>query len=227
MFTMFLMRLGIAVLAGILIGIERQLTGHPTGVRINTLVSLGACVFVLFSMIIEPEHAADLSRVAAQIVSGVGFLCSGIIFKEGTSVRGLNTAATIWCSAAIGVLASTGQYAIVLAATGVLLMVNLLLRPFANWLKPLECFDETENVYHICVTCMEREELTIREKIMNYIADTKLKLIKLESGDIIGEKVEIEAVVSCYGKQRNVIAEKLIARLSINKGVIGVGWKNL
>jgi putative Mg2+ transporter-C (MgtC) family protein len=215
-----------AVLSGIIIGVERQLTGHPAGVRINTLVSLGACVFVLFSMVIKPE-SADLSRVAAQIVSGVGFLCSGIIFKDGTSVRGLNTAATIWCSAAIGVLASTGEYIVVFAATAVLLLVNLLLRPFANWLEPLECFDETENMYSISVICMETEEIFIREKIMNYITEARLKLVKLESNDMIGGKVEVEAVVSCRGRKRNVIAEKLITRLSIHKSVIGIGWKTL
>ena len=88
------------------IGFERQWRNRLAGLRTNTLVALGAATFVVFAQL-YPEEASP-TRVAAQVVSGIGFLGAGLIFREGLSVRGLNTAATLWCSAAIGVLAGAG-----------------------------------------------------------------------------------------------------------------------
>ena len=74
----FVIRISCAVLFGFLIGLERQLTGHATGIRINVLISIGACLFTLFSQLMG---VYDTTRIAAQVVTGIGFLCSGIIFK--------------------------------------------------------------------------------------------------------------------------------------------------
>ena len=98
-------RIGLSVLLGFLIGLERQITGHPAGIRINVLISMGACLFVMFPLM---SGSDEVYRIASYIVSGVGFLCSGVIFKEGGTVRGLNTAATLWCTAAVGVLSFCG-----------------------------------------------------------------------------------------------------------------------
>ncbi|UQT50803.1 MgtC/SapB family protein [Flavonifractor plautii] len=99
-------RIGLSVLLGFLIGLERQITGHPAGIRINVLISMGACLFLMFPLM---SGSDEVYRIASYIVSGVGFLCSGVIFKEGGTVRGLNTAATLWCTAAVGVLSSSGS----------------------------------------------------------------------------------------------------------------------
>ena len=85
------------------IGFERQWRNRLAGLRTNTLVALGAATFVIFATLVPGD--ASPTRVAAQVVSGIGFLGAGLIFREGLSVRGLNTSATLWCSAAIGVLA--------------------------------------------------------------------------------------------------------------------------
>ena len=103
----FMMRILLAVLLGFLIGLERQITGHTAGIRINVLISMGSCLFLMFPIITGSD---EVYRIASYIVSGVGFLCSGVIFKDGGTVRGLNTAATLWCTAAIGVLASSGYF---------------------------------------------------------------------------------------------------------------------
>jgi putative Mg2+ transporter-C (MgtC) family protein len=87
---------------GAAIGLERRLRQHVAGLHTNALIALGACAYVLAGTALTGEAPA---RLAAQVVSGVGFLCGGIIFHQGPSVRGLNTAATAWCSAAVGVLA--------------------------------------------------------------------------------------------------------------------------
>src|SRR5215831_20384374 len=98
-----------AVVLGAAIGFERQWRQRLAGLRTNTLVALGAAAFVLFSGLIPGDNSP--TRVAAQVVSGIGFLGAGLIFKEGLSVHGLNTAATLWCSAAVGVLAGAGYAA--------------------------------------------------------------------------------------------------------------------
>jgi putative Mg2+ transporter-C (MgtC) family protein len=119
----------LAVAGGLssLIGFERQWRNRLAGLRTNTLVALGAASFVIFEQLVPRE--ASPTRVAAQIVSGIGFLGAGLIFREGLSVRGLNTAATIWCSAAVGVLAGAGYPTHAALAAAFVLFVNLLLRP--------------------------------------------------------------------------------------------------
>src|SRR6516165_4844399 len=97
--------LGVAVSLGAAIGFERQWRNRLAGLRTNALVALGSATFVVFEALM-PD--ASPTRVAAQVVSGIGFIGAGLIFREGLSVRGLNTAATLWCSAAIGVLAGAG-----------------------------------------------------------------------------------------------------------------------
>jgi len=97
-----IVNLATAVALGGVIGFERQWRQRLAGLRTNTLVALGAASFVIYDNLFSPDAAA--TRVAAQVVSGIGFLGAGIIFREGLNVRGLNTAATLWCSAAVGVL---------------------------------------------------------------------------------------------------------------------------
>ena len=115
------------------IGSERQRRNCLAGLRTNTLVALGAASFVIFAGLIPGE--ASPTRVAAQVISGIGFLGAGMIFREEMSVRGLNTAATLWCSAAIGVLAGAGYPLYAVLSTGFVLFVNLLLRPIASFIN--------------------------------------------------------------------------------------------
>ncbi|MCX7929074.1 MAG: MgtC/SapB family protein, partial [Patescibacteria group bacterium] len=96
--TEFITRVFFALIAGFLIGFERQWHHKSAGLRTTTLVSVGAAFFVLLSlMIIRPNE--DVTRVIGQVVTGIGFLCAGVIFREGINVHGLTTAVTIWCSA--------------------------------------------------------------------------------------------------------------------------------
>lgn len=96
-----------AVVLGSLVGLERQWHKHPAGLHTNALVALGASAYMLVALLIgEPT---GLARVAGQVVTGIGFLCAGLIWHEGGSIRGINTAATVWCSCAIGVLCGLGM----------------------------------------------------------------------------------------------------------------------
>ena len=131
--TDFIMRILVAMLAGFFIGFERQWNHKSAGLRTNTLVSVGSALFVLLSiMLFHPN--GDINRVIGQVVTGIGFLCAGVIFREGANVHGLTTAVTIWCSSAVGCLAAAGYFIETLFATLLILIINLVLKPIDNWL---------------------------------------------------------------------------------------------
>lgn len=100
----FGIKVSLATLGGIVIGIERELRGKSAGLKTNALVSLGACVFVILSLKFRGEEFVDSTRVIGQIVTGIGFIGAGTILQTGNKVEGLTTAATIWCSAGVGCL---------------------------------------------------------------------------------------------------------------------------
>ena len=114
-----------AALLGALIGLERQLHKHPAGFHTNALVALGAAAYVIAGTLIgDPTGPA---RVAGQVVTGVGFLCAGLIWHERGTVRGINTAATVWCSCAVGVFAGFGLFVWALIVAVLVVLVNVLL----------------------------------------------------------------------------------------------------
>ena len=111
--TEFIIRVCIAALLGAVLGLEREIHGRPAGLRTHFLVSMGAAVFMMLSPYVAkmtPEIIGDPGRIAAQIVSGIGFLGAGAIVKEGVSIRGLTTAASLWVAAAIGMTTGVGSY---------------------------------------------------------------------------------------------------------------------
>ena len=203
-YTEFVIRIFLSMLLGFLIGLERQLTGHPAGIRINVLICIGTSFFTLFPMLYGSDQ---VFRVGSSIISGVGFLCSGVIFKDSGTVRGMNTAATLWCTAAIGILASTGMYAIAVTAAGILIASNLILRPLARKLNPIAAGDESEKQYRISVTCQEDAEQEIRLLLINCNPCKTLYLNNLESGGVVGDKVEIVAEYCSLGKPKNQVLE--------------------
>ena len=156
--------LGGAVALGALIGFERQWRQRLAGLRTNTLVALGAASFVVFENLFSAE--SDLTRVAAQVVSGIGFLGAGIIFREGLSVRGLNTAATLWCSAAVGVLAGGGALPTAALAATMVIGVNLLLRPLVQRINRQPGSGELQSGYVVNVVCKGENEAHVRALLL-------------------------------------------------------------
>lgn len=128
--VVFALRLSAALALGASIGLERQWRQRTTGLRTNALVSVGAAMFVIMGGLISGDGSQG--RVAAYVVSGIGFLGGGVILKDGFNIRGLNTAATLWCTAAVGTLAALGQIGLAAVGTGAVLASNLLLRPLAQ-----------------------------------------------------------------------------------------------
>jgi putative Mg2+ transporter-C (MgtC) family protein len=131
------LRLVVAAVAGVALGLERELRGHPAGARTHALVAVGAALFTISGAYGFPDvprgPTIDPARVAAQVASGIGFLGAGAILRQGLGVRGLTTAATLWLASAIGVASGAGSYPAVAIGTIVVLVVLVVLR----LLKPL------------------------------------------------------------------------------------------
>lgn len=123
-----LLRLLLAAGLGATIGIERELRRKPAGLRTNILIALGSALFTTISLQLAASGGTP-DRIAAQIVTGIGFLGAGAILRNGENVHGMTTAATIWVNAAIGMAAGAGQYAMAIIATFVTLVVLVILPP--------------------------------------------------------------------------------------------------
>ncbi|MDW3208427.1 MAG: MgtC/SapB family protein [Reichenbachiella sp.] len=130
----FFLSLAVAAASGMVIGFERQWQNKSAGLRTNTLVAMGAALYVLLSVQLTEEQG-DVTRIIGQVVTGVGFLGAGIIFKEGANVYGLTTAATVWCSSAIGCFAGAGFYMETLIATSCIITIHLILMPLNKLLN--------------------------------------------------------------------------------------------
>ena len=139
------LRLLCAMLVGMVIGLEREYTHRPAGMRTHILVSLGACAVMITGQLIFAQYReygsnADPARLAAQVIAGVGFLGAGTIMREGVNVKGLTTAASVWCVACLGIAAGGGYYAVALIGmvfifitlTVFELLQNLLISPHSN-----------------------------------------------------------------------------------------------
>ncbi len=129
-FDIFLMRLGVAVLAGLLIGIEREIKDKDAGVRTHGLVSVGSAIYMLVALelLAHDGTEGDVTRVAGQIATGIGFLGGGVIIKTNGNVQGLTTAATIWCCSAVGTMAGAGLLIETFICVGVILIITWLLQ---------------------------------------------------------------------------------------------------
>jgi putative Mg2+ transporter-C (MgtC) family protein len=216
--------LAVALCLSAVIGFERQWRNRLAGLRTNTLVALGAASFVVFAALVPSE--ASPTRVAAQVVSGIGFLGAGLIFREGMSVRGLNTAATLWCSAAIGVLAGAGYLAYATLATGFVVFVNLLLRPIVSFInrQPL-ISTELEVGYLVSLTCRAADEANIRALLLQGVVGSGLAFRGLESNDLNGGgRVAVMAHLTALHRIDSDV-EKIVGRLSLEPTITAARWQ--
>lgn len=122
----FAIRIGCAIVAGLLIGFEREYKNKEAGLKTNALVSLGAAVFIMLSLQFSGEKYVDITRVLSQVVIGIGFIGGGTIIQYGKDIKGLTTAATIWCTAGAGCLAAFGMYWELVLLTGVVVIFNFV-----------------------------------------------------------------------------------------------------
>ncbi|MCK8563579.1 MgtC family protein [Yersinia ruckeri] len=222
--TPFVLNLLLATSLGALIGAERQWRQRMAGLRTNALVATGAAVFILSSVTTSPDSPG---RIAAQIVSGIGFLGAGVIMREGMNIRGLNTAATLWCSAAVGVLCGLGLHWNAVCATAVILSANILLREAAHRinLQPQQQAVDLEVRYRILVTCGAEDEILVRTLILQALNGMALRLQSLCSADIARPgQLEVCAEVMANSAAQKEI-ESIVYRVSLERSVSAVYWR--
>ena len=220
----FVLRLGAAVLGGALIGFERQWRSRGAGLRTNTLVAAGAAMFVLIAEMTPRRTSFDPTRITSYVVSGVGFLGAGVIISDGVSVRGINTAATLWCAAAVGALSASGFVWQAGVATAAVLAINILLRPFGRRIdrQPLAEDTEIETIYRFRVTTRDKKEAHVRALLLQSISGHGYQLRALESADIDGsDLVEVRAELATIGRNDEQI-EAAAGRLGLEPNVTSI-----
>ncbi|MFJ3959289.1 MgtC/SapB family protein [Arthrobacter sp. NPDC090010] len=210
---------------GALIGFERQLRSRIAGVRTNALVSLGAALFVIMGAFSFTGEHADPTRVAAQIVSGIGFLGAGVIMKQGASVSGLNTAATLWASAAVGALAGGGMLLPAVGGTAAVVLSNLLLRPLGRRLdRRTGRFSEAvATEYHFVVRSSTLAEVAVRSAVVEAVQRPEFTVHSLEAQDIQDGQTELTVVLSA-AERNDAALETAIASVIPIPEVTGVRW---
>lgn len=185
--------LAVAFLLGGLIGLERQYRQRMAGLRTNVLVAIGAAAFASVGMrLLGPEGG---TRIIAYVVSGIGFLGAGVIMKDGGAVRGLNTAATLWCSAAVGVLAGSGLAVEAATLTVFVLAGNTLLRPIVNYInrKPIEEAAEAE--YRLHAICDPEAVADVRDLMSAELEKLNYPVSEIETLSENDEVVELAAIL--------------------------------
>jgi putative Mg2+ transporter-C (MgtC) family protein len=175
----FLRLTGALILGGI-IGAERQWRQRAAGLRTNTLVCLGAAAFVDLGTILAGPTSVT---VIAYVVSGVGFLGAGAIIKDGAGIRGLNTAATLWCSAAVGACAGAGELLDAVFITALLMVINLLFRPISRFIDRKSVRSGVDVIYRVHVMCSDTHEANVRALLLKAIAEQPLVLRQLRTED--------------------------------------------
>ncbi|MEA1675123.1 MgtC/SapB family protein [Nitrospirillum sp. BR 11163] len=217
------LRLATALTLGSGIGFERQLHQKMAGLRTNALVALGSAGFVIFSAMV---NQGDPTRVAAQVVSGIGFLGAGVILREGVNVHGLNTAATLWCSAMVGTFAGGGYWLPSLAAAGFVIVTNLILRPLVRRLnRRILVATDVVTHYTVSVTCKGAEEAHIRSLLMHALTHGGLGLRRIDSQDV-PDTTKVDVTAKAVSPTRNDAAlEQMVGRLSLEPYVYAISWE--
>lgn len=172
----------------------------------------------------SPSFSRDTGRPPGPNLREIG---AGVIFKEGLNVRGLNTAATLWCSAAIGILAGAGAIRYAAIATAMIIFVNLLLRPLIFRINA-QSLDTSElsDGFKVEVVCKSPQEAHIRALLLQGLASEALHLRQLESANIEDSgRVEIAAVVAADNMKQTTAIGRIVGRLSLEPSVTGAGWR--
>ena len=183
-FLDFFLRFGCAIFCGFLIGFERQWINRVTGIQTNVLVCAGASLFILGSYFVSYE-GQSASRISAQIVSGVGFLGAGMIFRDGVTTHGINTAATVWCAAAIGVLCGMGLIPHALVIMVILVCGNIFFRKLDHLISSNRKWADlrVHKTYQIQVIAPKKDNKELRTKI--------IKAINIDDHEIFSVKTNI------------------------------------
>lgn len=193
-FTDTLTAFTVAFALGTAIGFERQYRQRTAGLRTNVLVAIGAAAFADIGVRLLGAEGA--TRIIAYVVSGIGFLGAGVIMKEGTNVRGLNTAATLWCSAAVGAFSGAGLPAEAALLTAFVLAGNTFLRPLVNYInrRPID-ERQTEAEYRVHAVCAANDVADVRDLLFEELEGRNYPIREIETVAENDDQVELAAIL--------------------------------
>lgn len=216
----------LAFLLGALIGFERQVRQRTAGLRTNTLVAVGAAVFVDLAVRFHALYGGSPSplQVIAYVVSGIGFLGAGAIMKEGANVSGLNTAATLWGSAAVGCCAGAKLLPEAVLAALFVLAANTLLRPVVNRINRQPVQEElSEATYTVYVICQRARQSEVRERLVEWLEAASYPVRDIDQHPFGQGDAEIEATLYATAVDGGEL-DQIMARLEAEDGVLQAFW---
>lgn len=214
----FIIRIIVCFLLSIAIGIERQYRHKLVGLRTNVLVSLGA---FMFNWVTFASLDSDSTRIAAQVVSGIGFLGAGIIMKDGNKVKGLNTAATLWCVAAIGVMTSSGLLIEASIGTIMVLASNIILRFISISIMNRVKNNQRETCI-LNVNCNKENEDYVRGVLLRFIENNTLNLLSLNKV-VKEETIDLKLTIIT---SRISLVETFINKMAKEISINAISWEH-
>ena len=216
--------LGVAFVLGVLIGAERQYRQRTAGLRTTVLVAVGSAAFVDLAMAMG--GTSDAIRVIANVITGIGFLGAGVIMKEGLNVRGLNTAATLWCASAVGACAGADMAAEAVLVTVLVLAGNTLLRPLANAINRIPLDEKAlEATYEVVLTSSGAALPTVRDALVEHLDNAKYPASDVRTVERGDDMVEITAVLISTAVDRREL-DQVVDRLGRIPGVKHATWES-
>lgn len=228
------LRVIIGLLLGAGIGLERQWRSRMAGIRTNALVAGGAALFVVMGAYSWQGPGADPTRVAAQVVSGIGFLGAGVILREGLNIRGLNTAATLWCAAAIGSLAGSGLYVIALVGTLAVIGANTLMRPVSRMINSRRgevAIDDEASAdavpivdYLLEARTNDKSEQRVRALVLQAVNRPEFTLRSIRSSNAKNSQVTVHAELRASSSADPGTLERAVHRISLDPKVTSARW---
>lgn len=207
---------------GTLIGLERQWRQRSAGLRTNVLVAVGAAAFSDLGLRLLGAEGA--TRIISYVVSGIGFLGAGVILKDGTNIRGLNTAATLWCSAAVGTLSGSGLSAEAGTLAVFVLAGNTLLRPLVNWVnrRPIDP-DVTEAKYTVHAVCRPKDLSDVRDLLDVELDRAHYPIREVETLSDNEDQVELAAVLVPTSAEEDEL-DAVVAALERSPLILSSTW---
>lgn len=225
----FAIRLLIAAALGFIIGLERQWTRHQAGILTNLIVCIGSFSFTSFGYLLG-DGDTDLTRIAAQVVSGIGFLGAGVILRDGVNIRGLNTAATVWASASVGILCCLDKIYFAVLVAVLIVILHLVLHPLSSKIDKMKKYEKQRNAreekpYKISVICPAESAFEVRKNIMAIIKNEPEALLhNLESTDADDENIKIRAYITTK-TGNDALIENLLTQVGKTEEIISAGRK--
>jgi putative Mg2+ transporter-C (MgtC) family protein len=224
-YEMYLLRLVLAFLFGAGIGLERQIRQRSAGLTTNALVSVGACVFILLSEIMYGHEQGNIDRlrVVSQIVTGIGFLGAGVIMRDGFNIHGLNTAATIWCSAAVGSLCGFGMFFEGGMAAVAIVGTHLALKPITDRLdrRPRKYVEMKKIGVRVVATGKTPDEDEMRSillMLVDKLENAEIQKVERTHNIIEGDTtVSVEILTKSVGEAFKLFEKELSANSVFTK----------